>query len=135
MQIHPAVLYGFVAVVIVAVLAWGILTIKRRGVADDVPYDTVDKVLWALTIPLLAVVAVGAVIGISSVKKSKKADVTPPDEPDEPEESRSDQVIRIVDHRAEEVEDHVLHDATDDEVAARGAGLFDPDTPTDPDAA
>ncbi len=135
-EVSPALIYAGVIAIIVAATSWGILTFKRRG-DPDAPYDTVDKVLWGLTIPVLAVVVIGGFVMASQARKTGRLhkegdDDLTPDEPEtDPGESRGDQVARIIEDRAEEVEKHVLEEATEDEVAARGAGLFDPGKPTD----
>ena len=134
-EISPALLYAGLIGIVVAAGAHGILTFKRRD-DPDAPYDTVDKVLWGLTIPVVAVVLIGGFIiarGRKVGRPNKEGDDRlAPDEPvTDPGESRGDQVARIIEERAEEVEEHILEEATDDEVAAVGAGLFDPGKPTD----
>ncbi len=133
--INPIVLYVLVIVLIVAAISSTILFFKRRGRKDE-PYDMVDKVLVALGLPL---VLIGVVVAATALAQGNRGtsrregdDDLAPDTPTEPPaESRGEQVVRIIEDRAEEVEDHVLNDATDDEVAARGAGLFDPGAPPD----
>lgn len=131
-ELDPLVIQAVVAALVVAGTAWTILYFKRRS-DPSAPYDTIDKVLWGLTVPVVAVVAVAGMIGLASANSSERPrregddDLSPDEEPtDPPTESRGDQVARIIEERAEEVEDHVLNTATDDEVAARGAALFDP---------
>jgi hypothetical protein len=134
--VNPVFAYSALALVVVAGVAWVALKAKRKGLDEDAPHDTVDKVLWALTIPALVVAFALGTIGMLQAKQSGPVrregdDDLAPDEPAKPpKESESDRVVRIIEDRADEVEDHVLNHATDDEVAARGAGLFDPGTPS-----
>lgn len=125
--VDPIWVYALVISIVVAVVAQAILWVKRRGDPEG-PYDPIDWTLWALTAPVLLIAA--AVVFVESRRPEagrEDDDDLSPDEPvDRDEESRTDQVIRIVEAQAEEVEDHVLNEATDDEVAGRGASIFDP---------
>ncbi len=127
----PTVMALLFAAAVVSGICTAVLPFKRRSLDADAPYDTVDKVLWALGIPLLAVTGVLGLIAVTQARdeaterREGDDDLTPDEELTDPNaESRAEQVARVIEENAEKVERHVLEDATDDEVGARGAAVF-----------
>lgn len=130
-NVDPTVMVVLFAAAVVSGICTAALKFKRRGLDADAPYDTVDKVLWVLGIPLLAVVGVLGIVAVtqaggkSTERREGDDDLAPDEEPTDPNaESRGEQVARVIEENAEKVEKHVLEEATDDEVGARGAALF-----------
>jgi len=130
-QVDPVFMWGLFIVAVVSVICMTVLHIKRSGVDVDTPYDTVDKVLWTMGAPPLALLGIfGLMVAAQTMKQAPKQregddDLVPDEEPTDPNaESRTEQIVRIIEDNAEKVEEHVLEEATDDEVGARGAALF-----------
>ena len=116
--------------------AWGWLQLSEKGLVQSNP--TVDKVLKFAAIPLGILVTVLGFVALGKGLVGKKKVVHGGDNdlaPDVPEvdpnrETEASHVRRVIEETATRAEEHVLEEATDDEVAARGAALFDPGLPT-----
>lgn len=107
------------------------LHFKRQKMPDGSPFDVVDRVLWVCGAPLFifltllgAVVVMGRLRGAASNQREGDTDLATDGPSSLPEESRSEQVVRILETQAEKAEAHILEEATEDEVGARGAALF-----------
>ena len=130
-NVDPTLMAVLLVLAMISAACTTALKLKRQNVDVDAPYDTVDKVLWVLGIPLLAVVAIAGIVAVTrtgdkpSERREGDDDLVPDEEPTDPNaESRGEQVARVIEENAEKVEKHVLEEATDDEVGARGAALF-----------
>jgi hypothetical protein len=132
MDLFPAAIYVLVGIILISATSQAILTVKRWNVEANTPYDTIDKVLLFIS---MIVLLIGALFGIftASTKRPSRSshpgdnDLAPEDTGDDKDhESRSDQVVRVIEDQADRAEKHIEEEATDDEVASRGAGLFDP---------
>lgn len=128
--LHPEMVLGLILLIVVSGTCGLVLHYKRRDLPAGTPWALEDKVLLAFgVLPLVVVGICGAVLTFLGRTRASKSS-RPGDSdlasgaPAEIGESRGDQVIRIVEERGAEVERHLLEDATDDEVGARGAVLF-----------
>jgi hypothetical protein len=111
-------------------LVCGSIFLVRRQQRKGLPLDTIDYVLAGFSLPLVLLGAVGsayiAFANDKTIRREGDEDLTSDVPPQPPEESRGALVARVLEDEAQRVEEHVLNEATDNEVAARGAGLFDP---------
>lgn len=97
----------------------------RRSDAKG-PFTTIDIALAIGAAPFALVFLIASVIGIKNLF-SRESDPEPGVVVDTHEgPSSSEHVDEVVGDIAERTETHIREDATDDEVAARGAALFDP---------
>lgn len=133
-SVDPTIAITLLVMSCVSGAAWLALRIKRGSDASS-PYDTVEKVLLALSVPLFVLGLVAAAMSMTRTKTPSRRegdeDLTPDNVPTEESESPGELVTRVVIENAEAAETHTLHEATEDEVAARGAALFDPGAPTE----
>jgi len=96
------------------------------------PFSTLDMALFIASFPI-TLVAIALGVASFSNKFGKKKPARPGDEdvdvnlPAVDVESTGDKLVRVVEANAEKVVKHLEENATDDEVAARGAALFDVD--------
>ena len=122
-----------IVLLVVSGTAWGILQLRK----DSEP-TTVDRVLKLFALPLLGLGLLALILlrGKPGATTLPGDDNLTPDEPTDPDdrETEAERVRRVIETEADRVETHVRDTATDDEVAARGAGLFDPGvSPSDDD--
>ena len=125
-QMDP-VLVGVLVLVIVSGIAWGVLKLREGNEPT-----TIDRVLKLFALPLLGLGLLALVLmrnNAAGPRRMAGDDDLEPDEPTDPgdRETEGEHVRRVIEEQADRVEKHVLEEATDDEVAARGAGLFDPE--------
>lgn len=116
--------------------AWGWLQLAHKGFVKR--NERLEQVLALVAMPLGALLSI---FGLSRIFKNKNASVLEEQisvenegtENDRPRETEAEHVRRVLETAAEEAETHIEKTATDDEVAARGAALFDPglDKPSD----
>jgi hypothetical protein len=137
----PAIIAIIVGIVICG-SAWGWLQLAKQGLVKSNP--TLDKILGLVAFPLgILVTVLGAVAlskkALGGAKKPMEGDddLAPDEDEDtdhgEPRETEAEHVRRVIEEAAEEVETHVREEAPDDEVAARGAAIFDPGAPPSDD--
>lgn len=117
-----------VVLLIVSGVAWGVLQLRQ----SDEP-TTFDRVLKLFALPLLGLGLLLLIVSRANAAtpgRMEGDDDLEPDESTDPEEDRetqAEQVRRVLEDEADRVEEHIIEKATDDEVAARGAALFDPE--------
>jgi hypothetical protein len=102
----------------------------RRSVARDPRWSTLDWVLFGLSIPLAGVVLISVVLfkgKPDALEASRSRDMVDSITEIEPP---SERVVRVVEDIADKEGTHLREVATDDEVASKGAALFDPGTKT-----
>jgi hypothetical protein len=104
--------------------------LKRREAAGIEP-TALDQLLKLAAIPLLILISILGVIALRGGGKGPDRregddDLAPDEEPTDTRETEAERVARVIKDEAERVEEHITETATDDEVAARGAALFDP---------
>lgn len=98
--------------------------------AKDPRWSTLDWVLFGLSIPLAGVVLISAVLfkgKPDTLEASRSRDTVDSITEIEPP---SERVVRVVEDIAEKEGTHLREVATDDEVASKGAALFDPEAKT-----
>ena len=122
---NDPILLGVLIPLILAGIVWGILQIRASGKPVSI-----SSALKTFALPLMGIGLV-----LLSIIRSKPEDpvrlpgdddLEPDESSDEEIETQGEQVRRVIEEEAERVEEHILEEATDDEVASRGAGLFDP---------
>lgn len=97
--------------------------LRSRPEGEMLPLNRVDWILAALSFP---VAAVGLFL---ATRRQSKEEVVDPvvDVPEQIDtESESERVHRVVEEIASKEGDRIREVASDDEVASRGADLFDP---------
>lgn len=109
----------FLVAFVLCSLAVGLIAFYRRG--DISPLG----LLKAFGAPLIGLLLLIAALFRRSPSSTRQPTIPGPEDSDG--ETTDQRVRRVLEAEARRVKEHVLEEATDDEVAARGAGLFDPD--------
>lgn len=122
---NDPVVIGVLILIIASGIAWGVFQIRN----SDEPVSFV-QLLKAFALPLfglgLVAVALFRAKSEAPVRLPGDDDLEPEQPKEEDRETQGEQVRRVIEEQADRVEEHILEKATDAEVRARGAALFDP---------
>ena len=124
--------------VVVSAVCAAVYKVRHPNVSsleDLAPKGTVD-ILLLIGSALVILPALVLVLGSVFTKKPKDVQLPslPPEDDPTDEESESERLKRTVDAISDATEEHIRDTASDDEVASRGAHLFDPGKEPDKDA-